>query len=69
MCMDTMMGTVISHTATNIMETTIGHNKSNFKMARTLKNMDGISGISKSNWKTIKRIRFKCLKLGIGCHL
>ena len=29
----------------------IGHNKSNFKMAHTLKNIDGISGTSKNNWK------------------
>ena len=62
MCMTTMLGTVINHIVTNIMKTTIGHNKSNFKMAHTLKNMDGISATSKNNWKTIKRIKFKCLK-------
>ena len=50
MCMATMMRTVTGHTVTNIMEITIGHNKSNFKVACILKNMSGVSGISNNNW-------------------
>ena len=40
-----MMETVIGHTTIKIMEI-IGHSKSNFKVACTLKNMSGINGVS-----------------------